>query len=157
MVGDITPADVKAMLNHWMYLGRSYSLVKKAYVLLNEYYTAGIKTKGLRALRYTFAAKLINGRKCADGSVNTLSIKAVADILGYTTTEITERYYVKKDNSRLTLILYKINKDEDKIKNGLNIMFKPFYLWQGHKDLNPGHVVLETLQISKDRSQISQC
>ena len=38
VVGDITPADVKAMLNHWMYLGRSYSLVKKAYVLLNEYY-----------------------------------------------------------------------------------------------------------------------
>ena len=26
------------MLNHWMYLGRSYSLIKKAYVLLNEYY-----------------------------------------------------------------------------------------------------------------------
>ena len=35
VVGDITPADVKAMLNHWMSLGRSYSLVKKAYVLLN--------------------------------------------------------------------------------------------------------------------------
>ena len=23
-------------------------------------------------------------------------------------------------------------------------MFKPFLLWQGHKDLNPGHAVLET-------------
>ena len=37
VVGDITPADVKAMLNHWMYLGRSYSLVKKAYVLLKRF------------------------------------------------------------------------------------------------------------------------
>ena len=62
----------------------------------------GIKTKGLHAFRHTFAAKLINGTKCADGSVKTLNIKAVADILGHTTTEITERYYVKKDTSRLT-------------------------------------------------------
>ena len=43
-----------------------------------------------------------NGTKCADGSIKTLNIKAVADILGHTTTEITERYYVKKDTSRLT-------------------------------------------------------
>ena len=35
-------------------------------------------------------------------SIKTLNIKAVADILGHTTTEITERYYVKKDTSRLT-------------------------------------------------------
>ena len=38
----------------------------------------------------------------SDGSIKTLNIKAVADILGHTTTEITERYYVKKDTSRLT-------------------------------------------------------
>ena len=63
---------------------------------------AGIKTKGLHAFRHTFATKLINGTKCADGNIKTLNIKAVADILGHTTTEITERYYVKKDNSRLT-------------------------------------------------------
>lgn len=30
VVGDITPADVKEMLNHWMYLGRSYSLDKES-------------------------------------------------------------------------------------------------------------------------------
>ena len=63
---------------------------------------AGIETKGLHAFRHTFATKLINGTKCADGSIKTLNIKAVADILGHTTTEITERYYVKKDTSRLT-------------------------------------------------------
>ena len=63
---------------------------------------AGIETKGLHAFRRTFATKLINGTKCADGSIKTLNIKAVADILGHTTTEITERYYVKKDTSRLT-------------------------------------------------------
>ena len=63
---------------------------------------AGIETKGLHAFRHTFASKLINGTKCADGSIKTLNIKAVADILGHTTTEITERYYVKKDSSRLT-------------------------------------------------------
>jgi len=63
---------------------------------------AGIETKGLHAFRHTFATKLINGTKCADGSIKTLNIKAVADILGHTTTEITERYYVKKDTSRLS-------------------------------------------------------
>jgi len=63
---------------------------------------AGIKMRGLHAFRHTFATKLINGTKCADGSIKTLNIKAVADILGHTTTEITERYYVKKDTSRLT-------------------------------------------------------
>ncbi len=29
-------------------------------------------------------------------------------------------------------------------KNGLNPVFKPFFLWQGQKDLNPRHAVLET-------------
>ena len=58
--------------------------------------------RGLHAFRHTFATKLINGTKCADGIIKTLNIKAVADILEHTTTEITERYYVKKDNSRLT-------------------------------------------------------
>ena len=64
----------------------------------------GIQTKGLHVFRHTFAIKLINGTKCADGSIKTLNIKAVADILGHTITEITERYNVKKDNSRLTRI-----------------------------------------------------
>ena len=30
-------------------------------------------------------------------------------------------------------------------KNGLNRMFKPFFLWQGQKDLNPRHAVLERM------------
>ena len=29
-------------------------------------------------------------------------------------------------------------------KNGLNSLFKPFLGWQGQKDLNPRHAVLET-------------
>ena len=45
----------------------------------------------------TYLCYKINQRKkCADYSIKTINIKAVADILGYhTTTEITERYYVK--------------------------------------------------------------
>ena len=33
--------------------------------------------------------------------------------------------------------------EKDIRKNGLNRMFKPFFLWQGQKDLNPRHAVLE--------------
>ena len=73
-----------------------------ASVAFNVYPKLPTETKGLHAFRHTFATKLINGTKCADGSIKTLNIKAVADILGHTTTEITERYYVKKDTSRLT-------------------------------------------------------
>ena len=29
-------------------------------------------------------------------------------------------------------------------KNRLNVMFKRFFAWQGQKDLNPRHAVLET-------------
>ena len=35
---------------------------------------AGIETKGLHAFRHTFATKLINGTKCADGSIKTLKV-----------------------------------------------------------------------------------
>ena len=38
MVGDIVAADIKNLLNHWMNKGLSFSTVKKAYVLLNEYF-----------------------------------------------------------------------------------------------------------------------
>jgi len=61
---------------------------------------AGIQTKGLYAFRHTFATKLINGTKCAGGSIKTLNIKAVADILGNTTAEITERYLKAEWNHR---------------------------------------------------------
>ncbi len=62
---------------------------------------AGLEQRGLHALRHTFATTLINGIKQEDGSLKSLSVKQVADILGHTTSEVTEMYYVKKDTSRL--------------------------------------------------------
>ena len=38
VVGDIVAADIKNLLNHWMNKGLAFSTVKKAYVLLNEYF-----------------------------------------------------------------------------------------------------------------------
>ena len=77
----------------------------KPYSFRNRYYTilknAGIETKGLHSLRHTFATNLVNGVKQADGSIKALSPKQVADLLGHTTSQITEMYYVKKDTSRL--------------------------------------------------------
>ena len=76
--------------------------------LLRRFYrlqtAAGIpeeELKGLHALRHTFATTLINGIKQPDGSIKSLTVKQVADLLGHTTTEITELYYVKKDNTKL--------------------------------------------------------
>ena len=37
-VGDITAADIKNLLNYWMNKGYAYTTVKKAYVVLNEYF-----------------------------------------------------------------------------------------------------------------------
>ena len=62
---------------------------------------AGIERKGLHSLRHTFATNLVNGIKQPDGSIKTLTPRQVADLLGHSTSEITERYYVKKDNKRL--------------------------------------------------------
>ena len=95
------------------YFGESSPLVcdkngdyTKPYSFRNRYYTilknAGIETKGLHSLRHTFATNLVNGVKQADGSIKALSPKQVADLLGHTTSQITEMYYVKKDTSRLT-------------------------------------------------------
>ena len=36
-----------------------------------------------------------------NGTIKSLTVKQVADLLGHTTTEITELYYVKKDNTKL--------------------------------------------------------
>ena len=76
--------------------------------LLRRFYrlqtAAGIpedELKGLHALRHTFATTLINGIKQPDGTIKSLTVKQVADLLGHTTTEITELYYVKKDNTKL--------------------------------------------------------
>ncbi|MBQ3227372.1 MAG: site-specific integrase [Clostridia bacterium] len=62
---------------------------------------AGIESKGLHSLRHTFATNLVNGVKQADGSVKSLSVKQVADLLGHSTTQVTEMYYVKRDTTRL--------------------------------------------------------
>ena len=71
---------------------------KRFYRILDA---ANIETKGLHSLRHTFATNLVNGIKQPDGSIKALSPKQVADILGHTTSQITEMYYVKKDTSRL--------------------------------------------------------
>ena len=43
----------------------------------------------------------INGIKQPDGTIKNLPIKQVADILGHTTTEITELYYVRRESDKL--------------------------------------------------------
>ena len=63
---------------------------------------AGLEKKGLHVLRHTFATTLINGIRQPDGSLKTLTVKQVADLLGHTTSEITEIYYVKRDNNMLS-------------------------------------------------------
>ncbi len=77
---------------------RPVNFRKRFYRILEA---AGIETKGLHALRHTFATNLVNGVKQGDGTIRSLSPREVADLLGHSTSEITERYYVKKDTSRL--------------------------------------------------------
>ena len=62
---------------------------------------AGIESKGLHALRHTFATNLVNGVRQPDGTVKALTVRQVADLLGHSTTQVTEMYYVKKDTSIL--------------------------------------------------------
>lgn len=57
----------------------------------------GIEGKSLHSLRHTFATKLVNGMKNKDGNPISLPLRKVADILGHSTSIITERYYVKRD------------------------------------------------------------
>ena len=77
---------------------RPVNFRKRFYRILEA---AGIEQKGLHSLRHTFATKLVNGIKQADGSIKALSPRQVADILGHSTSQITEMYYVKKDTARL--------------------------------------------------------
>ena len=72
---------------------------KRFYRILDA---SGIERKGLHSLRHTSATNLVNGAKQPDGTIKALSPKQVADVLGHTTSQITEMYYVKKDTSRLT-------------------------------------------------------
>lgn len=60
-----------------------------------------IETKGLHALRHTFATNLVNGIEQPDGTIKSLTPRQVADLLGHTTSEITETYYVKRDMTKL--------------------------------------------------------
>lgn len=71
---------------------------KRYYRILH---TAGKERKGLHSPRHTFATNLVNGVKQADGSIKSLTPKQVADLLGHSTSQITELYYVKKDTARL--------------------------------------------------------
>lgn len=74
------------------------SLRKRYYRILKA---AGIERKGLHSLRHTFAANLVNGVKQVDGSIKSLTPKQVANLIGHSTSQITELYYVKKDTARL--------------------------------------------------------
>ena len=79
----------------------------KEYSTLLDY--AGIPHKGLHALRHTFATRLINGVKDEDGNLHTLSVKQVADLLGHTTSAVTEKYYVKRETKNLQGITNEFN------------------------------------------------
>ena len=68
------------------------------YSLLDD---AKVSHKGLHSLRHTFATRLINGVNDKDGNLHTLSVKQVADLLGHTTSTVTEKYYVKRELKEL--------------------------------------------------------
>ena len=115
-----TAIDMIMELRKEMYFGEDTPLVcddngdftkpvnfrKRFYKILKA---AGIETKGLHSLRHTFATNLVNGIKQTDGTIKSLTPKQVADLLGHSTSEITERYYVKKDTSRLNGITDEFN------------------------------------------------
>jgi integrase len=44
----------------------------------------------------------VNGIRQPDGTIKALTPRQVADLLGHTTSQITEMYYVKKDTARLS-------------------------------------------------------
>ena len=85
---------------------RPVNFRKRYYRILSA---AGIEKKGLHSLRHTFASNLVNGIKQEDGTIKSLPPRQVADLLGHSTSQITELYYVKKDTSRLTGITNDFN------------------------------------------------
>lgn len=62
---------------------------------------ADIETKGIHSLRHTFATNLVNGVRLDNGTIRALSPKQIANLLGHSTSEITELYYVKNDDNLL--------------------------------------------------------
>lgn len=51
-----------------------------------------------------FRVKLLQCLHCikqADGTIKSLTLRQVADLLGHTTSEVTELYYVKRDLTKL--------------------------------------------------------
>lgn len=72
---------------------RPVNFRKRYYRILK---VAGIEQKGLHSLRHTFATRLVNGARQADGSIRSLTPRQVADLLGHSTSQITEMYYAKK-------------------------------------------------------------
>ena len=78
---------------------RPVNFRKRYYRILEA---AGIERKGLHSTRHTFATNLANGIRQSDGTIKSLTPRQVADLLGHSTSEITELYYVRKDTSRLS-------------------------------------------------------
>ena len=79
---------------------------RRYYRLLDS---ANIPIRGLHSLRHTFATMLVNGIQQEDGTVKSLTVKQVADLLGHSTTQVTEMYYVKRDNTKLNGITNDFN------------------------------------------------
>ena len=84
------------------------STIKKTVNFRKRYYrtlkAVGIERKGLPSHRHTFATNLVNGQKQLDGTIKALSPRQVADLLGHSTSQITEPHYVEKDMARLSSI-----------------------------------------------------
>ena len=53
------------------------------------------------AKAFGFASDVTVTAELEGNTIKSLTVKQVADLLGHTTTEITELYYVKKDNTKL--------------------------------------------------------
>ena len=52
-------------------------------------------------MRHTFATNLVNGVKQPDGTIKSLTPRQVADLLGHSTSDITEMYCVKRNDDLL--------------------------------------------------------
>lgn len=74
------------------------NLRKRFYRILEG---AKIEKKGLHSLRHTFATNLVNGIKQPYGTIKSLTPRQVADLLGHSTFDITEMYYVKRNDDLL--------------------------------------------------------